>query len=170
VSGNLKMRKNFSRAKDMNHRRPIYVLPCGESLSDYDFSPSAEETAAAKQLAKNRKHAKRVLENLGHQLKQWERQDTEYQRTMTALRQKHIAAILVQAELDREWLARMNAWEQEINRRRNFYLTEHKKEVRAAHAAQLKKLEQIQNDIRKDNARAERQELLKRGLVKGRSK
>jgi hypothetical protein len=62
----------------------------------------------------------------------------------------------------------VNAWEQEIERRRNFYLSEHQKEAKAIHAAQLKKLATILDDIRKTDCRLERKELTKRGVVRGR--
>ena len=115
--------------------RPIFVLPAGENLSDFDFVPSPEENAAAKEVAKRKKHAKRCLVNLANLKKLWEREEAASLKRIDTLRQKHIAAILVQAERDRIWLAQMNAWEQEIERRRNFYLTEHAKEDKAIYAA-----------------------------------
>jgi hypothetical protein len=155
--------------------RPIFVLPAGENLSDFDFVPSPEEKAATKEVAKRKKHAKRCLVNLANLQKLWEREEAAYLKHMDALRQKHIAAILVQAERDRIWLAQMNAWEQETNaweqeidRRRNFYLSEHDKEAKAIHAARLKKLATILDDIRKTDCRLERKELTKRGVVRGR--
>ena len=148
--------------------RPIFVLPTGENLSDFDFLPSKEEKAVEKERAKRRKQAARRLVNLANLQKLWEREEAAYLKRMDTLRQKHIAAILVQAERDRIWLAQMNAWEQEIERRRNFYLTEHAKEDKATHAAHLAKLAEILTDIRKDSVRAERKVLEKRGVVRGR--
>jgi hypothetical protein len=148
--------------------RPIFVLPAGENLSDFDFVPSAEEKAAAKEIGKHRAHAKRCLVNLGHLQKLWAREDAEYDRRREARRQKHIETILAAAELDRQWVEQYRAWEQEIERRRNFYLTEHAKEDKATHAAQLKKLATILDDIRKTDCRLERKELTKRGVVRGR--
>ena len=132
--------------------RPIFVLPAGESLSNYDFVPSREEIAAAKQLAKNRRHAMRVLVNLGHLLTLWTKEDEELDRRREERRQKHINAILAVAEQDRQWVERVNAIQEEQRKVTDYWLAEQKKTADAIHAAQLKRLEQITEDIRKDAA------------------
>ena len=158
------MRKNST---DMRSR-PIFVLPAGESLTDYDFAPTKEEREIEKERAKHRRHAKRCLVNLAALKKTWAKEDAASDRLREQRRQKHIETILATAELDRQWVEQYRAWEQEIERRRNFYLTEQQKEAKAIHAAQLKKLATILDDIRKTDCRLERKELTKRGVVRGR--
>jgi len=133
-----------------------------------DFFPSPEEKAAVKAAAKHRKHAKVCLINLAALKKTWAKEDAASDRLREQRRQKHIETILAAAELDRQWIEQYRAWEQEIDRRRNFYLSEHQKEATAIHAAQLKKLATILDDIRKTDCRLERKELTKRGVVRGR--
>jgi hypothetical protein len=150
----------------------ILALPSGMNLSEYDSAPTKEEKdfekAAAKEVARHRKHAKVCLVNLAALKKTWAKEDAASDRLREQRRQKHIAAIFAQVAIDRVWLEQYHAWEQEIERRRNFYLTEHQKEEKAIHAAQLAKLAEILTDIRKDTVRAERKVLEKRGVVRGR--
>jgi hypothetical protein len=144
--------------------RPIFVLPAGVNLSDFDFAPTAEEKALEKKL---RLQAKRRLVNLSNLQKLWQREEDAYLKRMDALRQKHVAVIFAQVEQDRIWLEKVNAIQEEQKRVTDYWLAEHEKESKAIHAAHLKKLAAIQEDIRKDNARAERQELDRKGLVRG---
>jgi superfamily I DNA and/or RNA helicase len=92
--------------------------------------------------------------NLANLQNLWEREEAAYLKRMDNLRQKHIAVILVVAEQDRAWLERVNAIQEEQRKVTDYWLAEQKKTADAIHAAQLKRLEQITDDIRKDAARA----------------
>ena len=82
---------------------------------------------------------------------------------------RYVAELAVVIEKDVDWLDRVNAIQQEQKRVTDYWLAEQKKTADAIHKAHLKRLEQITEDIRKDAARAERRELLKRGVVRGRN-
>jgi hypothetical protein len=129
--------KNLARRE--NPIRYLVSLPVDVSdLDGISWNPSREEI---------------LFTRLAAMKLQWAADDVAHQKLMDALRQKHINAIFAQVASDRVWLAQMNAWEEEIERRRNFYLTEHAKEEKAIHAAQLAKLAEILTDIRKDAVR-----------------
>jgi hypothetical protein len=145
--------------------RRLYVLPDNCDLSDMDFVPSPEEIAAAKQFAKNRRHAKRVLVNLAALKKTWEREDKERDQLRLRRLATEMATI---AKADRDWIAAENeretrrmAAQAELKKVTDYYLSEHRKEA-------LKKLGQINRDINLDICKAERLALTKRGVVRGR--
>jgi hypothetical protein len=164
VNGSLKMKRSSTRESSCRMRpRPIFALPPGVNLSDMDFVPSKEEREAGRV----RKQAARRLKNLANLMKLWQRQDDEYEQRRDAIRQKHINTILALAEQDRAWLERVNEIQQEQKRVTDYWLAEQKKTADAIHKAQLKRLAQINEDIKKSAARAERQELLRRGVVRG---
>jgi hypothetical protein len=91
----------------------------------------------------------------------WEREDIERHR-------RRAAEIAADVSQDLDWLERVNAIQREQQRMENYWLEERKKTADAIHKAQLKRSAQINEDIRKSAVRAERQELLKRGVVRGR--
>jgi hypothetical protein len=121
-------------------------LPSGINLDDISWSPTREEI---------------LLEHLRVMQAQWMAEDF-------ARFHRYAAELTVVVAKDRLWLEQVNEIQREQKRVNDYWLAEQKKTAEAIHAAQLKKLELILEDIQKDNARAERAELLRRNVVRGR--
>jgi len=137
--------KNLARRE--NPIRYLVSLPVDVSdLDGISWKPTREEI---------------LLERLRAMQATWEREDIERHR-------RRAAEIAADVSRDIDWLERVNAIQKEQQRVENYWLEERKKTADAIHAAQLKRLEQITEDIRKDAARAERRELLRRGVYRGR--
>jgi hypothetical protein len=126
---------------------PLVSLPVDVSdLDGISWKPTREEI---------------LLERLRAMQATWEREDIERHRRRAA----EIAAVVSR---DIAWLERVNAIQKEQQRVENYWLEERKKTADAIHKAQLKRLAQINEDIRKSDARLERRELLRRGVYRGR--
>jgi hypothetical protein len=137
--------KNLARRE--NPIRYLVSLPVDVSdLDGISWKPTREEI---------------LLERLRIMQAQWVAED------LARLR-RYVAELAVVVEKDVDWLDRVNAIQQEQKRVTDYWLAEQKKTADAIHKAHLKRLEQITEDIRKDAARAERRELLKRGVVRDR--
>jgi hypothetical protein len=128
-----------------------------ETPDDYFFEPTKGEREA-EQRYKNRLYR---LEYLAGLKAKWETEDIARLKRRAAELESVVAK-------DRAYVERVNQIQQENDRVTNWWLAEQKKTADAIHAAQLKKLELILEDIQKDNARAERAELLRRNVVGGR--
>ena len=102
-----------------------------------------------------------LLERLRAMQAQWVAEDLARLRRYAA----ELAAVV---EKDKIWLERVNERQKEQERVTNWWLGEQKKTADAIHEAQLARLEEITEDIRKSDARAERRELLRRGVYRGR--
>jgi hypothetical protein len=137
--------KNLAQRE--NPIRYLVFLPVDVSdLNGISWKPTREEI---------------LLERLRAMQATWEREDIERRR-------RRAAEIAADVSRDIDWLERVNAIQREQQRVENYWLEERKKTADAIHKAQLKRLAQINEDIRKSDARIERQELLKRGVVRGR--
>jgi hypothetical protein len=144
----------------MERRRPITVLPFGINLRDYYFYPTREE---------------KLLDWLREQKRIWDAEDDLRRRR----RAKQIAA---EIETEREKQAR----EDRLNRDRDYWLrqreadrpvmaklTERYQEIvdlSPFRQRLLKVVAKLEKEIRRDAAKAEREVLAARGLIRGRRK
>ena len=137
--------KNLARRE--NPTRAVMALPVDvANLDGISWTPTREEI---------------LLERLRLMQAQWVAED------LARLR-RYAAELAVVVEKDKILLERVNEIQQEQKRVTGNWLAEQKKTADAIHKAQLKRLEQITEDIRKDAACAERRELLRRGVYRGR--
>jgi hypothetical protein len=160
--------KQMRRTPPRPKQRPRFALPFGINLADYDFHPTREE---------------KLLDRVNEMKLVWDREDDERRRRRAAL----IAAEIEQARKRQEREDREAEIEREreaeIERRRNYYLTAHKTEGNAMEKLVAKlqdelegnwrtkalvKLEKLTAEIRRDRLKAEREELARRGAIRGR--
>ena len=90
----------------------------------------------------------------------WDREDDERRR-------RHVAEIEAIVAVGRAYVERQNALEAEIQRRKDYYEAAHKDEADQERRRLLTRLEKATKEIRKSDVRAERQELFRRGVVRG---
>jgi hypothetical protein len=150
-SSGVKRKRDEAFLKNLARREnPIrYLVSLPVDVSDLDgisWKPTREEI---------------LLERLRSMRATWELEDIERHR-------RRAAEIAADVSRDIDWLERVNAIQREQQRVENYWLAEQKKTADAIHKAQLKRLAQINEDIRKSDARIERQELLRRGVYRGR--
>lgn len=146
----------------MSRRRPtILALPAGVKFSDFDFQPTWQEV----------------------EWERWLRAKAEYEKTWLEAAQKELAILACIVERD----ARENALEEFHQRRQRFYREQAEKEAEQDKRqmelyladlqkqldaprlrAELSKLECIGREIKRENARIERTELMRRNVVRGR--
>jgi hypothetical protein len=69
---------------------------------------------------------------------------------------------------DKAWIDRQNEIEAEMKRVRDYYEGERKKEEQAADKARRQKCLKLLKEINRDLVRAEREELIRRGVYRGR--
>jgi hypothetical protein len=146
----------------MSRRRPtLLALPSGVKFSDLDFKPTWQEI----------------------EWERWLRAKAEYEKTWLENAQKELALLACIVERD----ARENALEEFHQRRQKFYREQAEKEAERdrqeiekylteqqrildapIYNALVARVNKAGDQIRKDAAHFERQELLRRGVVRGR--
>ena len=137
--------------------RATLALPPDVNLDFIDWQPThSEKEATRRELTRKVK-----LEWLAEIQAKADRDELAYLRMKVAAQAKVI-------EADRDWLERQKEREDELKRVQAFYESEHQKEEQAADRARLARLKKATDAINKDNTRAERAELTRRGLVRGR--
>jgi hypothetical protein len=124
----------------------IFCLPAGENLSNYLWEPTWEE---------------RQLAHLRQMEIHWNRNELLALRKRAKQLEATIAA-------DRKWVERQQIIEDGLKRIQDYYKKAHDAEDAAEHAALLKRLEKATKDIAASNARAEKRELIRRGVLRGR--
>jgi hypothetical protein len=134
----------------VKRRFPKLVLPANLRLDEILFAPDAEERQYT-HLEKQRQQRLARMERLA---KRWEREDQ-------ARLEKRVRDLEAIVGADREFVEACNAREAEIQRVRAYYETEQRKEL-------LARLARATKDISKDVCRAEREKLMRRGIVRGR--
>jgi hypothetical protein len=149
-------------------QRPRFALPFGINLADYDFIPTREE---------------RLLDRLAEMKSVWDREDDDRRRRQFAQIAKEIAEEKRKQELEDREAEIARERDAEIARRRNYYLTARKAEdplvekLLEEYQDQLEggwrkkalaKLEKLTKEIARDKAKAEREALARRGVLKGR--
>jgi hypothetical protein len=144
----------------MKRHRPITVLPFGINLRDYYFYPTREE---------------KLFDWLREQKRIWDAEDEARLR-------RRFAQITIEIEAEKEKQARED-W---LNRDRDYWLrqreadrpvmeklTEQYQEIvdlSSFRQKLLKVVAKLEKEIRRDAAKAEREALAARGLIRGRRK
>lgn len=149
----------------MKHNQPttnckrIRVLPLLASVSYADFywEPTHDEV----KIERRGKQRLNDLTRLVMMKAKWEREDLDRVK-------RRLAEIGREVERDKVWLQQQEEWEREIERRRNYWLSEQAKEAERERNKLLARLEKANKEIVKSNALAERQELIRRGVYRGR--
>lgn len=141
----------------MNRRRPsLLALPAGVKLADFLFEPDKEE----KQAFRNDRRRRGRLDKLKSLKSKWDAEDL----AATRRRVKELEAVVA---ADREFVAR----EAENEERRMAAEAQTKKIVdyyiNSEHKALLARAARAGREINADIVKAERKELERRGLVRG---
>ncbi len=151
----MKPRKTTQR----NRVRSTMALPPDVDLNFIDWQPTVGEKEATR-----RERTRKVkLEWLADQDAKFDAAELEHLR-------KKCAALQQVVDADRAWLERQKELEGDHAKVKAYYEQEADKEAQAERAALLKRLEKATKKINADNARTERAELLRRGVVRGRRK
>ena len=148
-----------TRTSQRNQVRGRLALPPDVDLNYIDWKPTVGE----KQAIQRERTRKAKLEWLAAIQAKADSDELAFLRRKVAAQAQVIAA-------DREWLDRQKELEEERAKVKAYYEQEHAKEEKAADKARLERLKKATDAINKDNARAERAELLRRGVVRGRRK
>ncbi len=133
------------------------ALPPDVDLNFIDWLPTVGE----KEATRRERTRKAKLQWLADIQAKADRDELAYLRMKVAAQAKLI-------EADRDWLERQKEREDELEKVQAFYESEHAKEEQAADKVRLARLKKATDAINKDNARTERAELLRRGVVRGR--
>jgi hypothetical protein len=124
--------------------------------------------AAESQAFKNWRHAKHELGRLVALRHRWARQERKHDAFIDA-QHRRFSAELNAAIADEKRVEELRAArDKEIEWRKAYYLGELDKEIKAADERRRKAAKEILERIHKDNARLEREELTRRGVVRGR--
>jgi hypothetical protein len=94
---------------------------------------------------------------------QWAREDTERLR-------RRADELEVVVKQDKIWLEREDAWEKEIQRRKDIILQLHEKEAAEERTRLLAKLAKVTGKMNRSTVRAEREVLARRGVLRGRAR
>jgi hypothetical protein len=140
--------RNFFR-KIARRESPIRfssALPPDVDLDDIAWVPTREE---------------RQLAWLKEQKAKWDAEELAYYR-------KRCDELAIVVAADKAWIDRQNEIEAEMKKARDHYEAEHKKEEQAADRARRQKCLKLRKEINRDLVRAEREELIRRGIYKGR--
>lgn len=137
----------------MKRRIPLTALPAGIRPSDFFWGPTYEE------------HQLSLLRKLKAK---WAREDAAIERKHLERMRKRAAELEQSVAKDREWLARLAERQEEQKRVTDYWLAEQKKQADAEHKALVARLAKATKEIQKSDARSEREELLRRGVVRGR--
>ena len=129
------------------------------SLGDVLWEPAPDEI----ELQVNERRRRNRLAEL-HKLEvQWAREDTERLR-------RRAAELEVVVKQDRAWLEREEAWEKEIQRRKDIISQLHEKEAAEERKRLLAKLAKVTEQMNRSTVRAEREVLARRGVLRGRAR
>lgn len=154
-----------------NHaRRPRYALPFGLNLSDYDFTPTREEV---------------LLDRCRQWIELWAKEDD-------LRREQRAAQIRAEIEADRRKQMSAEAREQvrleraaQLARERSYWTKQREKDSAAMDKLIAKysdeldggfrkkilaKIAEVERDVRRDKAKAEKEVLARRGVIRGRRK
>ena len=140
--------RNFFRkiARRENPIRFTSALPPDVDLDDIAWVPT---------------RAERQLAWLNEQKAKWDAEELAYYR-------KRCDQLAVIVAADRAWIDLQNEIEAEMKRVRDYYEGERKKEEQAADRARREKCLKLRKEINRDLVRAEREELIRRGVYRGR--
>jgi hypothetical protein len=141
----------------MKRQKPLQALPLGIRLADYFWSPDKAEREV--NLAAQRRRA--ALAKLAKLEVEWKVQDELRLR-------RRAAELAVVVAADKEWLAREQAWEEQLQKIQDYYRSEAQREAAEERKRLLAKLDKVTRQMNKSDVRAERQELLRRGVFRGR--
>jgi len=124
--------------------------------------------AAEAQVFRNWKRAKHEMGRLVALRHRWARQDRKHDEFVDAQRRR-FSAELNAAIADEKRIQELRATrDREIEQRRAWYMAELDKEIKAADERRKKAAEEIIKRINADTCRLEREELTRRGVVRGR--
>jgi hypothetical protein len=151
----VKSRRPRPRVRALPFGTVVY-LPSGVSLGDVLWEPAPDEI----ELQVNERRRRNRLAKL-HKLEiQWAREDTERLR-------RRAAELEVVVKQDRAWLEREEAWEKEIQRRKDIISQLHAKEAAEERKRLLAKLARVTEEMNRSTVRAEREVLARRGVLRG---
>jgi hypothetical protein len=128
-------------------------------MADFLFEPDEDERRV--EFEKQRVQSR--LAKLHRLSKQWERADEERLR-------RRVAELSVIVGHDKEWLAREEAWEKEIQRRKDIILKLHDEDAKLERKLLLARLDKATKTMNADIVKAERTTLAARGVIRGRRK
>ena len=122
-------------------------------MDDYAFRPNKAE-----------REAFRFRRRLVGKLRQLE----SMERRLNRLQERRIAHITAEIAVEAAWLERERQWEERLAAVQNYYLGEREKEEQARDRARREKCACVSKEISRAAARAERNELARRGVYRGR--
>lgn len=142
----------------MKRRYPVRALPLGIRLSDFYWQPTQEEKAVdSKFLERQRRNR---LDKLRRLERLWAEQDLARMR-------RRVAELESVVKQDRAFVAREEAFEKEIQRRKAIILKLHDEEAEAERKRLLTKLAKVTAEMNAATVRSERALLARRGVVRG---
>lgn len=97
----------------------------------------------------------------------WAREDAAIERKHLERLRKRATELEQSIAKDREWLARLAERQEEQKRVTDYWVEEQRKQAEADHKALLARLAKATKEIQRSDARSEREELLRRGVVRG---
>jgi hypothetical protein len=141
----------------------VLALPGDVKMSDVLWEPDEAELQALR----NWKHFAHHLKRLQAKRRQWRAQDRKHDAYMDAQRRKFAEGLQARVAVDIRANELQAARDKEIEKIRSYYLNELDKEIAAADKKRFEALAAITKRIEKDNRRVEREELTRRGVVRG---
>lgn len=139
------------------------TLPADVLADGISLAPDAAE----KEAFKNWRHAKHLLFRLTTLKKRWERQDRKHDAFVDAQRRRFSEELNAAIADEKRIEDLRSARDREIEQRKAFYMAELDKEIAAADQRRKKAAKEILERINKDNTRLEREELDRRGVIRG---
>ena len=128
-----------------------------ERMGDFFWEPDDAEIAVNIEQRRQRNFTAKMNRFLAR----YAEEELEYYRKRCAQIQALVAA-------DKAWIERQNEIEAEMKRVRDYYEGEPKKEEQAADKARCEKCLKLRKEINRDMVRAELEELIRRGVYRGR--
>jgi hypothetical protein len=141
----------------------VLALPADVKMSDVLWEPDAAELQALRRW----KHFAHHLKRLQAKKRQWESQDRKHDAYMDRMRRKFAEGLQERVAADARANELQAAADAATEKIRSYYLGELNKEIAAADQKRLEALAAITKRIEKDNRRVEREELVRRGVVRG---
>jgi hypothetical protein len=141
--------RNFFR-KMARRESPIRFtvpLPADIDLEQIAWKPTRQEI---------------LLDGLAEMKRQWDAEELAYYR-------RRCAELALEVEQCRAWLERERLWEERVAAIQNYYLSEREKEAQADDKSRREKCARLGKEINRAAARAEREELIRRGVYRGRA-
>jgi hypothetical protein len=141
--------RNFFRkmARRENSIRFTVPLPFDIDLEQIAWKPTREEI---------------LLDSLAEMKRQWDAEELAYYR-------RRCAELALEVERCRVWLERERLWEERLAAIQNYYLSEREREAQAGDKSRRERCVRISKEINRAAARAEREELIRRGMYRGRA-